>query len=40
MQKSYDNLLSVNKQIKETYVKIYAKAEQEEEYISNILLKR
>ncbi|VDM75729.1 unnamed protein product [Strongylus vulgaris] len=40
MQKNYDNLLSVNKQIKETYVKIYAKAEQEEEYISNILLKR
>uniref|UniRef100_A0A0K0D3R3 DUF3498 domain containing protein n=1 Tax=Angiostrongylus cantonensis TaxID=6313 RepID=A0A0K0D3R3_ANGCA len=40
MQKSYDNLLHVNRQIKETYVKIYAKAEQEEEYISNILLKR
>ncbi|KJH42549.1 hypothetical protein DICVIV_11455 [Dictyocaulus viviparus] len=40
MQKNYDNLLTVNKQIKETYVKIYAKAEQEEEYISNILLKR
>ncbi|KAJ1362992.1 hypothetical protein KIN20_022734 [Parelaphostrongylus tenuis] len=40
MQKNYDGLLIVNRQLKETYVKIYAKAEQEEEYISNILLKR
>ncbi|CAJ0935295.1 unnamed protein product, partial [Mesorhabditis belari] len=34
------NLVSTNKTIRETYGKLYSKAEQEEEYISNVLLKR
>ncbi|PAV74029.1 hypothetical protein WR25_27262, partial [Diploscapter pachys] len=40
LNKKCEQLETMNKQIRETYVKIYAKAEQEEEYISNILLKR
>ncbi|GMT35316.1 hypothetical protein PFISCL1PPCAC_26613, partial [Pristionchus fissidentatus] len=39
-ESEFNVLQSQNREIRETYVKIYAKAEQEEEYISNILLKR
>ncbi|GMR60285.1 hypothetical protein PMAYCL1PPCAC_30480, partial [Pristionchus mayeri] len=39
-ERDFNLLQSQNREIRETYVKIYAKAEQEEEYISNILLKR
>lgn len=35
-----EHLMASNKSLKDTYGKIYVKAEQEEEYISNVLLKR